>query len=105
MDKVMKILVILFFIVIALLLYILYGFKSEGAKCIFNPLVYGVNQYSDDAGQEMTCTCSLNVPNSPTIFVNKDKAEVIKEKWDGTTIIPTKDFNQSSMRDSFQQAG
>lgn len=46
------ILLIILLCVIGVILIL--NIKNEGAKCIKNPLVYGLQQYSED----LICTCS-----------------------------------------------
>lgn len=77
MDTTTKILICLGLVVVVLLFAVVYEMRQEGTDCISSPLVYGVRQYTDD-NQEMVCACSFNNPNTPIIYVNKDKIDTMK---------------------------
>ncbi len=72
--------VLIFLVVLAivLLIYAITQVRTEGSRCMVNPLVYGVNKLSEVNAGDMFCTCSFNKPNSPLIRVNRERMEVEK---------------------------
>ena len=46
--------------------------KTEGARCIKNPLIYGSEQLKMKNNAEFNCICTLNKPNSPLVIFNSE---------------------------------
>lgn len=70
-DKLFPILLVAL-LCIALLLMIVYtNYKDKGAKCIQNPMVYGVVELSKTNNADVSCICSSNKSNSGQITVDK----------------------------------
>jgi hypothetical protein len=58
-------------IIIALSIYLIYFTKTDGYKCLSNPLVYGVKTISSSNNNLITCTCSA-VGSNQYLIVTKD---------------------------------
>ena len=58
--------------VVILLVYAITLIRSEGAICLENPTVYGVQKLGEANGADVTCTCTANRPNSATVLITKD---------------------------------
>jgi len=63
--------------VVFLLIYTLFTIKSEGAICLENPTVYGVQKLGEANGADVMCTCTANRPNSATVIITKHGIEPI----------------------------
>lgn len=59
--------IIVLLLVISTMAFLLYLKTNE---CMTHPLVYGAQQYTELNSAEFSCTCLLDVPNSPVIKVN-----------------------------------
>lgn len=63
MKPIDTIIIILLMAILAISLLFIYEIRSERNQCLVNPLVYGVNSYSQN-DKELVCTCSfLNKPS------------------------------------------
>jgi hypothetical protein len=71
---------VLIILLITLIIVISFGLiymKSEGSKCLYNPLVYGVQQLEKtNNGKYVTCTCSKDSTDIKLFVTDKNISEV-----------------------------
>lgn len=72
-----QLILIIMLIVFILTIFFQLFWLKEGTTCINNPLVYGVNKYTKSNGVDMSCSCSLEMPNSPQIYVSTEEFFVL----------------------------
>ena len=82
-----SIMLLLWIIVTAIFLKTVY---SDSAKCLANPLVFGVQRLNEENNDYMTCTCQFESRLDYSIIVNKDKWWI--QEAQGTSIPITFNF-------------
>lgn len=63
------------------IVYLVVIFKSEGAECIHDPLVYGVRESGKSIDADMFCTCNIADERFTPFVVNASgKKPIIEER-------------------------
>ncbi len=63
---------LLFVALVILLIVTFLEMKTEGTKCLTDPLIYGIKEVEKSNRAKFTCTCNLDKINSPTMLLNSD---------------------------------
>lgn len=70
------------FSIIALFLlgtYIIIEQRDKEGRCVYEPLTYGVDLYSERADSELTCNCNFDSPNFSRFKVNLKGIEYLQD--------------------------
>ena len=67
------VLLVLIISAIAIMGYAVYEIQTDGAKCLSNPLVYGVKQLEETNKVTASCACSTLEPNSAVLRVTSSE--------------------------------
>ncbi len=70
MRKIDLVLIFLLLIVVGSVFYVYMVIKSDGYKCINNPLVYGAKKAAEVNDAEFSCSCIVDKPGMPTVEFN-----------------------------------
>lgn len=46
--------------------------QSDSEACLNNPLIYGAASLQEANGADVSCSCSVQKPNSPTLYFDND---------------------------------
>jgi hypothetical protein len=55
---------------LVLMIYFFITSKSEANQCLTSPMVYGIKQIEQANEAQFMCTCTLDKPNSPTVYLS-----------------------------------
>lgn len=78
--------IIVIIILIITIGFLLYYIRTEGTKCLANPLVYGAKSLTETNGEEFSCVCRLESAKRTTILVDS-KSMTVKTDSDPTRVI------------------
>lgn len=73
-DKYLILDVVLMFVIMVAILLLFYdvtSHKDEKSLCVQNPLNYGAERLTKINNAEFSCTCTLNISNSPIIYFDR----------------------------------
>lgn len=81
-DTILKIAeVLILVIMLGVIFKIFYAVQIDQKECIESPLTYAARRFDDaNEGVKFSCTCSFGVPNSPTLFFDKDNVTQIRDQ-------------------------
>jgi len=67
-------------ILILTLVFFIYTVRTEGSKCMANPLVYGSDILSEQNQANFTCSCQFSNSLDYTIRVNRNSWELVNSR-------------------------
>jgi hypothetical protein len=84
------------FVFLLIGLLVLKTLNSEGAKCMANPLEYGVKVNSESVGSELNCYCFFNSSRLLPFGISLNGTIPIVPKWT-TDVINTPSINFTNL--------